>query len=130
MVEPVSVAFASISIIASLIELWKKIRDRKEPPTADEIKEAVRQARPIQAVGPAFLSVTAGIHQVIRDNVDKALERLKKALSDRANTQQGKDREVEVAQATICAELERLRRLNSGQLPRDLQNLWNHFSCA
>jgi len=130
MVEPVSAAFAAISAIASVIELWRKIRNRKEPPSVEEIEEAAQQAPPIQPPGAVFLSVTADIHQVIRDNIDRALDGLKKALSDPANTQQDKDREVEVAQATICAELERLRRLNSGQLPGDLQKLWNQFSCS
>lgn len=129
MIDPISAALAGISAIASLIELWSKIRDRKEPPTAEEIEEAARQATPIERPEPAFLSVTADIHQVIRDNIDRALRRLKKALSDAANTQQDKDKEVDVAQATVCAELERLRRLNGGQLPGDLQNLWSQFGC-
>lgn len=130
MVEPISIAFAGISAIASLIDLWRKNRDRKEPPTEEEIELTVRQAPIIrQARGLAFFSATSDIHQVIRDNINRALERLKKALGDRGNSQQEKDREVEIAEATVCAELERLRRLNSGRLPKDLQVLWNQFGC-
>jgi hypothetical protein len=132
MLEPaVSLAFGAVPSISSLIELWRRTQDRAEPLTAEEIEEAVIQPPPIQPPpGPVLLSVAADISQVIRDNVNGALDRLKKALGDPSNTQQDKDKEVKVAQATICAELERLRRLNNGQLPGDLHIIWNQFGCG
>ena len=131
--ETVKVVVSGISALGSLIKLWRDFRAQKPGVTPQQLETAgtlVRYEIPQGELQALARVIPQEILDVIDGNVQKARERLKKALGDPSNTQQAKDQEVEVAASTVCAELGRLKRLNGGELPDGLQNDWLSFGCA
>jgi hypothetical protein len=90
--------------------------------------EAAAKAKPSGAKDIAIID--EGILETIRGNIDKEKERLKGSLSDEANDNRAKDKAIDIANSTICAELQRIKRLNGGKLPGpDYERWWLSHGC-
>jgi len=134
-----------ISAIAAVVQAWKAARDIHSELSETDIDEMYREAdKDLQMVGRTQSGSTVsaaadalqqvideGILDVMRGNIEKARERLKRALASPANSSEAKDAEVDVAAATICDELSRIRRLNGGRFPHEkFKRDWHQFGCG
>lgn len=88
------------------------------------VLKSARAVNKIKVIDEDILTLMNG-------NIKKAVERLGRALIDQTKSNKEKDTEVEIASASICVELMRIRKLNKGTLPEEgLEKLWQSFGCG
>ncbi len=132
-----STIFGGFSALSDAIGLYRKFRDAGfEPPTAGEIEQSMQAAEAAAktATEPAKRLkdvIDDEDLEVIRVNVDREKDRLRKSLGDPANDNQAKDKAIDVANSSICAELNRIKRLNGGKLPgKEYDRWWASHGCV
>jgi hypothetical protein len=137
--DPVSVAaavFGGISALSDAIGLYRAYRARGETPPVEEIEREMQEAEAAAKAKPSAAQRLKNVIddedlEVIRKNIDKAKERLRKALADPANNNQAKDSEIDIANSTICAELKRIKKLNGDDLPGpEYERWWQSHGCV
>ena len=128
--------FGGFSAMSDAINLYRAYRAKGETPAVGEIvreieeSEAAAMARPSAAQRLKKVIDDADLG-VIRGNIDKAKDRLRKSMGDPANDNQAKDNAVDIASSTICAELKRLKKLNGDNLPgKEYENWWQSHNCV
>jgi hypothetical protein len=137
--DPVSVSaavFGGISALSDAIGLYRSYRDRGEIPPAQDIEREMQEAEAAAKARPSAAQRLDNVIddedlKVIRNNLDKAKERLRKSLADPANDNQAKDNAIAIANSIICAELNRIKILNSGELPPspEYERWWHSHGC-
>jgi hypothetical protein len=131
-IDPIIVV-QGISALAALIRLWRETRNTPSGPTPKEIDTVQREAAQEvdrETVDVFMTVISPGTLGAIEETIERARKRFEKALRNPANGQEAKDGEHEVARATICGELERIKRLNAGRLPKKHENNWKEFECG
>lgn len=135
-VQAASAIFSGFSALSDAIGLYRAYRARGETPPAELIERkmqesenaAATQTEPAQRLGNVIDDEDL---EVIRENINKAKKRLRKSMADPGNDQAAKDHAVDIADSTICAELQRIKRLNGGNLPgHEYDRWWQQHGCA
>jgi hypothetical protein len=128
-----TIVVQSISALAALIRLWRETRNTPSGPTPSQIDAVQQQARKdpdVETITTLHTVIPAETLAAIDETIERARKRFDKALRNPANTKEAKDAEEEVARATICGELKRIKRLNGQQLPKKHATDWASFECA
>ncbi len=128
--EPKAVA-GMISSLARLITEWQVSRREGKQKTPRSLDRILGKRQKLDE-GTTTLLWVAGPStlDVVGANVERARNLLLKALKDPSLDSSGKDREIAVAQSTVCAELGRLGMGNASKLPDALQRVWEACSCS
>ncbi len=131
------IIIGSIASLVSIIENWKS--KRKTPSEyviaegdmfiGEELGIEAPEEEPSEASIILSKVIPEDILKAILNNINKAKERFIKAINNPSCNTQCEDQEHEIASATICGELERIKRLNNQQLPEDIKELWISFQC-
>ncbi len=132
---------SSITSLVSIIKKWQSMRKVREKHELEkesiymegdvhaDVPKEIPEAEPSEASKTLSKVIPEDILKAILDNINKAKERFIKAIDDPVCNRQCEDQEHVIASATICGELERIKRLNNRQLPKDLEILWISFQC-
>jgi hypothetical protein len=122
-----TLVFQGMSSLAAVVQAYWAARKLGRGPTAEEIDTAEREAETAAAGAPAAKQLKVigdDILEVILENIEKSRERLKKSLKDPNNDDTARDLAIDKANSSICAELQRVKRLNGGNLPGDPYETW------
>jgi hypothetical protein len=124
---------ASISALSSIVKAIKDVRTVSGAifEAADEIARKTNKSNG-SVLALAATVIDGDLIVIATENIERALDRLKKDLRDPTVTQAGKDAAVRDAGFLICNELSRVKRLNGGVLPGDdrFHELWSSHGCA
>jgi hypothetical protein len=134
-VEIATAIFAGISALSDTIHLYSRKREQGRTPSSAEIDRSMKKAETAARANPDAAKelsqvIDDEILNVINSNIQKEKDRLKKSLSDPANDNAAKDKAIDIANSTICAELSRIKRLNGGNLPSEYEKFWTSHACA
>jgi len=126
-----------ISAMAAVVQAWKTGNGMRKC----DIEEKLESSSSSSSVNeystltpsPSALAMSVidpAILDAILSNVKKEKENLRKALTDDANSNQEKDRAVEISSSVICGDLQRIKILNNGVLPSsELHKVALSFGC-
>jgi len=134
-IEIAGMVISGITALTNLLEIWKVARMRKEGISVTQV-EFYREIKSLPSIESSEAAITLSkmipddILNAILKNIKEAIKRFSDAIMDPACNKQCEDREHEIAASTICSELERIKRLNNQQLPRELEKLWISFQCG
>lgn len=124
---------SSISALASVVQAWQAVRTATPQPSSRQI-DRVLKSRPSGPLRDTVILLDKVISDEILESILKNIKRAEKrfadALKDPRNTPQDHQKEEEIATVAICDELNRVKRLNEGSLPPELDKLWLSFRCA
>jgi hypothetical protein len=136
LIESATAVFAGISALSDAVHLYRIMRSAGETPTATQIENTMREAEVAANAKPSAAQelsnvIDEDVLETVKKNIEKEKERLKRSLSDPANDNAAKDKAIDIANSTICAELQRIKRLNGGKLPGpDYDRWWVSHSCG
>ena len=128
-------AAAFVSTISALSSVVKAISAAKQ--FSDEalaLSEHISKTREPENNSVRALAATTiddDLIKIATENIQRALDRLKKDWRDPSVTQAGKDDALEAASYVICSELRRIKKLNGNTLPGDdrFHELWGSHGC-
>lgn len=132
----VETAAAFVSTITALSSVVKAIRAAKE--FSDEalaLSEEIAMKPELEndsVLALAATSINEEFIEIATENIEKALDRLKRDWRDPSVSQAGKDDALETASFIICAELRRIKKLNGDLLPGSdrFHELWASHGCS
>lgn len=132
----VETATAFVSTISALSSVVKAITAAKKfSDDALVLSEHISKTREPENNSVRALAATTiddDFIKIATENIQRALDRLKKDWRDPSVTQAGKDSALEAASYVICSELRRIKTLNGNTLPGDdrFHELWDSHGCA
>lgn len=132
----VETAAAFVSAISALSSVVKAITAAKKfSDDALALSERISSTQEPQNNSVRALAATTiddDFIKIATENIQRALDRLKKDWRDPSVTQAGKDSALEAASYVICSELRRIKTLNGNALPGDdrFHELWASHGCA
>jgi len=143
MVDPVTVTtrLSSITGLGAMIKSWQEAR--KASLEYAKVKEEVGK-KVLAAKTEGEKSITTKDQQVIEgltispailkamiDEMKRAEDRFAAVFGDVTYTPAQIDQEEQIARATICRHLERIKSYNRQELPEgELQRLWISYQCG
>ena len=132
-VETASAFVATISALSSIIKTVKAAREITEDAAtvADAISKKL-EPKNHSVIALAATNIDDDYVTIATENIERARKRFMDSWRDPSLPQAGKDQELEAASFTICSELNRIKKLNGGELPGDdrFHELWANHGCS